>query len=80
LESENKELLDAWGAIIITPNQGNLKRIDIIINWQEVQLENGRVVLDENGAPIPVTDAEGNLVRRTNSDHIFINEDSAYFD
>jgi quinol-cytochrome oxidoreductase complex cytochrome b subunit len=80
LAAENKELLDAWGAIIITPNQGNLKRLDIIINWQEVVLENGQVVLDENGEPIPVTDDEGNLVRRTNSAHIFINADSAYFD
>ncbi len=74
------DLLDPWGAIIITPNQSNLKRLDIIINWQEVVLEDGVAVLDENGEPIPVVDEDGHPVRRVNSAHIFINEESAYFD
>ena len=80
LAEADKELLDAWGAIIVTPNQTDLKRIDIIINFQQVELENGVVVLDENGEPIPVIGDDGNPVRITNSAHIFINKDSAYFD
>jgi quinol-cytochrome oxidoreductase complex cytochrome b subunit len=78
--AEQVELLDGWGAIIITPNQSNLKRIDLIINWQDVVIEDGRPVLDENGQPIPVVDANGRAVRRTSSQHIFINANSAYFD
>ena len=80
LSANNVELFDGWGVMIITPNQHNLKRIDLVINWQEVQLENGRVVLDESGQPIPVFDEDGNPVRRISSKHIFINEESGYFD
>jgi hypothetical protein len=66
--------------VIVTQNQQNLKRIDVVINWQDVVLEGGRAVLDENGQPIPVVDENGRAVRRTSSKHIFINEQSAYFD
>jgi hypothetical protein len=77
---ENIELLNGWGAVIITQNQQNVKRIDIIVNWQDIVLEAGRPVLDENGQPIPVVDENGNAVRRTSTKHLFINQNSAYFD
>ncbi|MBZ0303313.1 MAG: cytochrome b N-terminal domain-containing protein, partial [Anaerolineae bacterium] len=77
---EPVDLLNGWGAIIITQNQENVKRIDIVINWQDVVIEGGRAVLDENGQPIPVVDENGNAVRGSSSSHIFINENSAYFD
>src|SRR5690606_3809764 len=80
IEAENIELLNGWGVVIITQNQQDLKRIDIIINWQDIVLEDGRPVLDSNGQPIPVVDDNGRPVRRTSSKHIFINENSAYFD
>jgi quinol-cytochrome oxidoreductase complex cytochrome b subunit len=80
IAGENIELLDGWGAVIITQNQLNLKRIDIIVNWQSIVLENGRPVLDENGQPIPVVDENGNTVRNISTKHIFINQNSAYFD
>lgn len=79
LEAEQVELLDAWGVVIITPNQANLKRIDVVINWQEIRIVDGTPVLDDNGDPIPVFDGDGNPVRRTSSKHIFINEQSGYF-
>jgi ubiquinol-cytochrome c reductase cytochrome b subunit len=77
---ENIELLNGWGAVIITQNQQNLKRLDVIVNWQDIVLEDGRPVLDENGRPIPVVDENGNPVRRISVKHLFINQDSAYFD
>ncbi len=80
IASEQIELLNSWGIIIITQNQQNLKRIDLVINWQDVVLEDGRPVLDENGQPIPVVDEDGNPVRRSSTKHLFINENSAYFD
>jgi ubiquinol-cytochrome c reductase cytochrome b subunit len=80
IAAEDVELLNGWGGIIITPNQGNLKRIDLMIVWDEVVVEGGRPVLDENGAPIPVLNADGEQVRRISVDHIFINENSGYFD
>jgi len=79
LEGEQVELLDSWGVVIITPNQSDLKRIDIVINWQEVEIEGGQPVLDDNGDPIPVFNEDGSPVRRTSSKHLFINEASGYF-
>jgi quinol-cytochrome oxidoreductase complex cytochrome b subunit len=140
LEQEQEELLNAWGGIIITQNQDDLKRIDLFIVWDQVQIEGGRVVLDENGEPIivqamqpvmepvldengnpqvdeegnpvmrevtqPVVDESGNQVvdeqgvpvvetvmepafdasgnpipvRLISSEHVFVHEDSGYFD
>lgn len=79
LAAEDVELLNGWGAVIITQNQNNVKRIDVVINWQDIVLEDGQPVL-EDGQPIPVVDENGQPIRRLSSSHIFINEDSAYFD
>ena len=79
LEAEQVELLDSWGVVIITPNQGNLKRLDVVINWQEVEIVGGKPVLDDSGNPIPVFHEDGTPVRRTSSKHVFINEQSGYF-
>ncbi len=125
LALEQEELLNAWGGIIVTQNQDDLKRVDLFIVWDEVEIESGSVVLDENGQPIPVfqtqqvlqpqLDANGNPVldeetgepvmevvldengepvvepvldengnpvpaRLISSEHVFIHEDSGYFD
>jgi ubiquinol-cytochrome c reductase cytochrome b subunit len=80
LEKEHVELHNAWGAIIITQNQPNLKRIDLVISWDEVQLQGGNPVLDENGQPILILDENGLPKRRINGAHIFINQNSAYFE
>lgn len=77
--ADANEMLNGWGAIIITDWQRGLKRVDVIMSWDEVQIVNGSPVLDENGEPIPVLDAEGNRIRRVNSDHIFIHENAQYF-
>jgi quinol-cytochrome oxidoreductase complex cytochrome b subunit len=78
-DKASNELLNAWGAVIITQHQDGLKRIDVVVTWDEVQVEGGFPVLDANGQPIPVLDAEGNPVRRSNITHLFIHEDSGYF-
>jgi hypothetical protein len=124
LEAEGVELRNAWGGIIVTQNQEDLKRIDLFIVWDEVLIEGGSVVLDDSGNPIPVyatqevmqprVDASGNPVldeagesvmepvvdengnpvveqvldengnpvpvRLISSEHVFIHEDSDYFD
>jgi quinol-cytochrome oxidoreductase complex cytochrome b subunit len=80
IERESRELYNGWGVIIITQNQENMKRIDLVIGWDEVQLDNGVPVLDDSGNPIPVLDVNGNPVRRLSSEHVFINENSGYFD
>jgi hypothetical protein len=79
VENDN-EMLNGWGVVIISEPQGNLKRVDVIISWDAVQIEGGKPVLDENGEPIPVLDANGNHVRRVNSQHIFIHRDTQYFE
>jgi ubiquinol-cytochrome c reductase cytochrome b subunit len=80
LEGVEKELYNGWGAIIITQNQDGLKRADVMIGWDEVQLENGVPVLDDNGNVIPVLDeTTGEPIRRFNRTHIFIHADGAYF-
>jgi ubiquinol-cytochrome c reductase cytochrome b subunit len=80
LRHAEHELHNAWGGVIITQNQSNLRRIDVIITWDEVQMQDGRPVLDAQGQPLLVLDADGNPVRRVNSQHIFIHENAQYFD
>lgn len=81
LEENDQELYNAWGAIIVTQNQDNLKRIDVLISWDEVELtDTGAVVIGADGEPVLVLDEEGNRVRRWSADHIFIHQNSAYFD
>ncbi|MCB9456957.1 MAG: cytochrome bc complex cytochrome b subunit [Anaerolineaceae bacterium] len=79
LEINNSELNDAWGAVVITDNQIGLKRLDVIITWNEVQTEGGKPVLGENGEPVLVLNELGEPIRRFNVVHIFIHENSAYF-
>jgi ubiquinol-cytochrome c reductase cytochrome b subunit len=79
LEANDQELHNAWGAVVISQNQSDLKRLDVLIVWDEVLLEGGEPVLDESGNVIPVLNAEGQPVRRINRTHLFIHEDGAYF-
>jgi ubiquinol-cytochrome c reductase cytochrome b subunit len=80
LEEEHHELPNAWGVVVITQNQADLKRIDVVVSWDDVQLTETRApLLDENGEPVLALDENGNPIRRWSSDHIFIHEDSAYF-
>jgi quinol-cytochrome oxidoreductase complex cytochrome b subunit len=91
LERDHLELANAWGAILITENQSGLRRLDVIISWDGVEIENGLVVL-ENGEPKPlyerdangevVVGADGQPVRvhRIQTKHLFLHQDSAYFD
>ncbi len=80
LEENNLELYNAVGSVIITQNQPGLKRIDLVIEWDEVELEGGDPVLDAQGNPILVMGEDGQPNRRVNTDHIFIHENAAYYD
>lgn len=80
MRAAGHELPNAWGAIIITNAQNNLKRLDVVISWDQAVVENGRPVLDENGEPVLVRDENGNVVRAINSEHIYIHANSQYFE
>ncbi|MCU0464254.1 MAG: cytochrome bc complex cytochrome b subunit [Anaerolineae bacterium] len=81
LEENDQELYNAWGAVIVTQNQDGLKRLDVLISWDEVELtDTGAVVTGVDGEPVLVLDEEGNRIRRWSADHIFIHQNSAYFD
>jgi len=108
IEHFHDELPNAWGAIVITNDQENLRRIDLLISWDGIELDEQGIaqfmimeqeVLDADGNPVmqevevdgemimtptmePVMDEEGNpvIVRRVEADHIYLHEDSAYFD
>jgi quinol-cytochrome oxidoreductase complex cytochrome b subunit len=73
------ELVNGWGGVIISQAQANLKRIDVVIVWNEVVFESGRVVFDTNGDPVLRLDENGQPVVRVTADHIFIHEDAQYF-
>jgi len=79
LDENKNELRNSWGAVIVTEPQKNLKRVDVVITWDEVQVENGNLVLDANGDSTLVKDANGNVIRRINSDHFYIHRDAQYF-
>ncbi len=76
---EAQELYNGWGAVLITDNQANLKRIDIILVWEAIELENGQPVLDENGNVKPILKEDGTPVYNISIDHVFIHEQAAYF-
>src|SRR5690606_11305314 len=80
LEEDKNELHDAWGAVIITDAQNNLRRIDVLIFWDDVQMDNGRPVLDADGNPVLLVDEDGVPLPRWNSQHISIHRNSQYFE
>jgi hypothetical protein len=65
LEDNRYELDEAWGSIIVTQNQENLKRVDVVLHWNEVETINGQPVFNSDGTPKlvlvsqPVTDETG---------------------
>ncbi|MDZ4767214.1 MAG: cytochrome bc complex cytochrome b subunit [Chloroflexota bacterium] len=79
LEVEEKELHNGWGGIVITDEQASLKRVDLFIFWNEVEMERGFPVLDANGEPILALGADGNPILRISSQRVYIHEDSQYF-
>jgi hypothetical protein len=80
LEEEHDHLLNAWGGVIVSENQDGLKRIDVVISWDQVELtETGAAQLDENGEPIPVLAEDGTPIRLWTSDYIFVHENASYF-
>jgi len=92
IEANSNELNHGWGAIIVSENQDGLRRMDIVISWEGVVIENGSAVISEDGTPeaLPVLDDAGVQIlneagepvflHRISATHIFIHEDSAYFD
>ena len=92
LEEVPQELPNVWGALVITDNQRGLKRLDWVVSWDGVEIEGGQVRLDEDGNPIYIyaRDSQGQIIldengnplpqRRIYSEHLFIHENSAYFD
>ncbi len=81
IDKYSDELYNGWGAVIITQNQAGLKRVDVVVSWDEVELTTtGAVVKGPDGQPIPVLDADGNPIRRWSTDHIFVHQNSAYFE
>lgn len=86
------ELPNAWGAIIVNDVQNGLKRIDLVIAWDGVAVQNGIVQKDENGNTVlfyakdkngnPVLGENGEplVLRRYETKHIYLHKDSAYFD
>jgi hypothetical protein len=79
LEKNASTLFNAWGAIIVTQNQSNLKRIDVVITWDEVEIVDGQPVMNPDGTPKLVLNDDGTPNRRIVSTHVFIHEDAAYF-
>lgn len=80
IEEEHDYLHNGWGAVIVTQNQDDLKRVDVIVSWDQVELtDTGAAQLDANGDPIPVFDPAGNPVRLFAYDYIFIHENASYF-
>jgi quinol-cytochrome oxidoreductase complex cytochrome b subunit len=76
---ETKELFNGWGAVIITDNQASLKRIDLILIWESIEIENGQPVLDENGNVKPILNEDGTPVYKISIKHVFIHRDGGYF-
>ncbi len=79
LEAEGEALHNAIGIIAISDVQGTLRRADVLIVWQEVELEGSKPVLDENGEPNPLFNEDGSPMMRIEEGHTFIHRDSSYY-
>jgi hypothetical protein len=79
LEEEDHELYNAWGGVVITENQDQLRRLDVFIVWQEVILDGNEPVLDEEGNPQPIFNEDGTPRMRIALAHTFVHEDAQYF-
>mgnify|MGYP001259526593 CR=1 FL=1 len=73
------ELHNSWGAIIISEVQNNLKRLEVVVVWDQVQTENGFPILGPDGEPVLARDENGNPIRSVNSHTMYINRDAQYF-
>ncbi|MAU08781.1 MAG: hypothetical protein CL607_03080 [Anaerolineaceae bacterium] len=93
IEHRASELPNAWGAMIVVPWQDNLRRIDLVISWDTVVIEAGVPQYNADGTPQyvyqideetgePVLNELGEPVihRSIATAHIYLHEDSAYFD
>jgi len=92
IEASGAELDNAWGALVVSDNQDGLRRLDLVISWDGVEIVDGSAAIGEDGNPVPllVLDDAGNpilneagepvRVRRLAVSHIYLHEDSAYFD
>jgi len=58
LEEFPNELPNAYGILVVTDDQQDLKRLDFIVSWDEVLIEGGEVQLDEEGNPILIYQTE----------------------
>jgi ubiquinol-cytochrome c reductase cytochrome b subunit len=79
LEEYPTELPGAWAAIIITEPQAGLKRVDVVLSWDDVQIENGRPVMNANGELQFNLDENGEIARRVTGQYMYVHEDSQYF-
>lgn len=79
IHHETDELFNGYGIVVITDAQDGLRRADVLLVWQAVELEGSRAVLDEDGNVQPIYTTDGNIVWSINSDKVYINESSAYF-
>jgi quinol-cytochrome oxidoreductase complex cytochrome b subunit len=79
LHEAERELYNGWGGMVVTEPQPDLKRVDLFIVWQEVQMQSGRPVLDNNGSVQPISDEAGNPVWRISAQTVYIHRDSQYF-
>jgi hypothetical protein len=54
IEERETELRHGWGAIVVSENQDGLRRMDLAIFWDGVEIDNGIVQLNEEGEPLPL--------------------------
>jgi ubiquinol-cytochrome c reductase cytochrome b subunit len=78
VEDYPNELLNGWGAVIVSDAQQDLRRLDLLIVWEAVELDQGAPVV-EDGEVVSILDVEGNPTYRIFTDHIYIHRDAAYF-
>jgi len=65
IHDRSTELRNARGFIIVNDYQTELKRVDLVIIWDGVEIEDGLVKMDATGNSIPllIRDADGNPLR-----------------
>ena len=52
IELNEGQLPHGWGIIVVSNNQEGLRRVDLAIGWEGVEIDQGQVVVGEDGEPV----------------------------
>ncbi|MBN1965174.1 MAG: cytochrome b N-terminal domain-containing protein [Anaerolineae bacterium] len=80
IEQYSYELPNAWGMLIVSDAQTDLRRVEIYIEWDTPAVdEEGNQVRDADGNIVVQTDENGEPLRSNSGKAVYVHADSGYY-